>query len=205
MEREREEKDFGFLGKDDVIMPDFGFPGIGSFGGGGFNKIFSSLIGQLDKQFKELDREMGKETKREERMPASGISISIATGTGMKPQIKIKEFGKDGRERILQEREQRKPAKIKNHITEEKAREIAKLPREEAETKVRRMNDRVVYEIGMPGVSGLKDVIINQLENSIEIKAFSKDKMYVKLLPVKLPILRYGLKDETLILELGGR
>ena len=50
----------------------------------------------------------------------------------------------------------------------------------------------------------MKDVIINKLENSIEIKAFTKEKVYVKLLPVNLPVLNYKLKDGKLILELGA-
>ena len=51
----------------------------------------------------------------------------------------------------------------------------------------------------------IDDVFINQLENSIEIKALSKDKVYSKILNVNLPILRYRLSNGNLILELQGK
>ena len=54
----------------------------------------------------------------------------------------------------------------------------------------------------MPGVTNLKDIMINKLQNSIEIRAFAKDKAYFKLIPVALAIKKYGLEHEKLILEL---
>ena len=50
-----------------------------------------------------------------------------------------------------------------------------------------------------------KDIIINKLENSVEIKAFSKDRVYVKLIPLGLPLLSYNFKDELLTLEFKAR
>src|SRR3989338_459384 len=61
---------------------------------------------------------------------------------------------------------------------------------------------RIVYEIPVPGVKSVDDVLINQLENSIEIKALSDNQIYHKNLKVNLPVMRYDLKNEILILEL---
>src|SRR3989344_1625170 len=94
LKREQDEKDYGFLGKEDRI----GFPGIGlkmPFGFSGFDKVFSSLMKQIDSQFKEIDKEIGKDKADFERARKSdgerkpgimsrGLSISISTGTGMK-------------------------------------------------------------------------------------------------------------------------
>jgi hypothetical protein len=66
---------------------------------------------------------------------------------------------------------------------------------------VRRLSDRIVYEIELPGVKA-SDIIINKLQNSIEIKAFTKEKAFFKLLPVALPILNYYMKQGKLVLEL---
>lgn len=221
LNRESEARDFGFLGKNDGFdffneKEEFKLPL-------GFNFLFRNLMKEMDKQFKALDRELGKEVKekrireRTERIkfPFSqkgGISINISSGVG-KPIIRVKSFGnapefKDLEEEIKGKQrktgiETEKAGQITKQIDEEKAKQLAKLPRQEAESKVRRLSGKVIYEIELPGVENKDDVIVNELENSIEIKAFAKDKAYFKFLPVALPLLRYALKKGKLILELG--
>jgi len=90
-------------------------------------------------------------------------------------------------------------------ISEEKARKLAKLPKEEALAKVRRLSNKVVYELDLPEVKSLEDITINQLENSIEIKAFAKDKVFHKIIPISLPITNYNLSKGKLVLELDAR
>jgi len=204
IKRYRDEKNYGFLGKDD-FLPDFGIKM--PFG---LSRVFNTLMKQLDRQFKELDKELGTAEKIERkgkkaRVKSTGISISISTGTGKKPEIRVRGFG-PGIE-IKQVSPKIEPAKkiTKTIIPEAKVRKLARLPKTEAETKVRRLSNKIIYEINLPGVKSLSDIIINQLENSIEIKAFSEDKVYFKLLPIKLPILNYKLKKEKLILELKAR
>jgi len=208
IKKEQDERNFGFLGKNDEFkLPDLsvGMPF-------GFNKIFNSLLKQIDSQFKQIDKEMGEEIKIPERkiikgkIPFSrGISISISTSSNRKPEIKVKGFGPGFENLQVQEKAEEKPIKIMPTITEEKARKYTKLPREEAKTSVRRLSNKLIYEINLPGVNSLNNIIINKLENSIEIKAFSKDKVYVKLIPVNLSILNYKLEKEKLILELKAK
>lgn len=76
------------------------------------------------------------------------------------------------------------------------------LPRKEAGSNVRRLSDRVLYEIEVPGVKSKEDIIITKLENSIEVKAYSKDACYVKVIPLKVDVLNYKIKDGTLFLEI---
>ncbi len=193
---EQEEKDYGLLGRSDDVLPGFGMAM--PFG---FDKLFNGLLKQLDKQFKELDKEIGKE--KVPTLKSKGLSINISTSTGQKPQIKVMGFGpgfENMKHNIEQKKQIIKPQAAK--ILNEKAAKLSKLPKHEAETSVRRLSNKIVYEINLPGVKTLSNIIINQLENSIEIKAFSKDKAYFKLLPINLPILDYHLKDEKLILEL---
>jgi HSP20 family molecular chaperone IbpA len=89
-----------------------------------------------------------------------------------------------------------------NKMTEEEIEKFSKLPRKEPETRVRRLTDKIIYEIKLPGVKTEKDIAINKLQNSIEIKAFAKDRTYFKLIPLSFPIKKYNLKDGTLTLEL---
>ncbi len=194
------EKDYGFLGKDDFIFKDefkmpFNFNNLVNpklFKSG----LFSSVFKEVEKQLREADKEM----KLPEKMQnASGISISISVN-GEKPEIKVNKFG-PGFQDIETEKSKEKKI-LKHKITAEKARKFAKLPKKEAKTEIRRLSNKVIYEVELPGVKKLEDVIINKLENSIEIKAFGKDSVYFKLIPINLPILDYKLKNEKLILEL---
>ncbi len=216
-DREKEERDYGFLGKRDfdgfnMLNNEIKMPF-------GFNTIFRKLMGEMDKQFRELDKELGKEKLRKIEKPSEnllregGISINISGGEGV-PVIKVRSFGNIPEFREMEEqikpdynnyKEKERKTKIKHSISEEKAKELAKLPRQEAESKVRRLSGKIIYEIELPGVKNIKDVIVNQLENSIEVKAFAKDKAYFKFLPVGLPLLKYKLEDSRLILELGEK
>ena len=183
----KNEKDYGLLGKDDLSTP--GFPAGGMNLPPGFNNLFNSLLKEVEKQFREADKNIPRKNIR----PENSISISIATSTGKQPEIRISGPVKKQKEiRIVQP-----------EISEEDAKKLSKLPKKEAETKVRRMSNKLIYELDVPGVKSLKDVIINKLENSIEIKAFSEDKVYFKLLPVKLPITDYKLKSGKIIIELA--
>lgn len=219
VDREKEERDYGFLGKTDIENSS-------SFGNEirlpfGFNTIFKKLMREMDSQFRELDKELGKE--KIERMGVQdkgkpfirkrGISINISSGAG-DPVIKVKSFGNMPEFREMEQ--QIKSGKIKGaglketkarrpEISEEKRKKLASLPRQEAESKVRRLSGKVIYEIDLPEVKSIGDVVVNQLENSIEVKAFSKDKAYFKFLPVNLPLVDYKLSKGKLILELGEK
>lgn len=210
-DKEKEEKDYGFLGKRDL-------DNFNPFDNQlklplGFNTLFRKLMGDMEKQFKDLDKELGKEKinrldkqdPRRNLMQGGGISINISGGAGT-PVIKVSSFGNVPKFKEMEKkmRPASKSAKIeKPRLSEEEAKKLAKLPREEAASRVRRLSNKVIYEIDMPEVKNLKDVHINQLENSIEVKAFSKDKAYFKFLPVGLPLLKYGLDEGKLTLELG--
>jgi hypothetical protein len=192
------ERDFGLLGKDDIISD---FPDFRISMPFGFNGLFKSLLKEVDKQFREMDKEMATEENinKIKKQGGNGISISISTSSGKRPEIKVKRFGQPEEQKGKQE------VAIKNLITEQEARKLSRLPKKEAETKVRRLSNKLIYELDLPGVQDIKDVIINKLESSIEIKAFAKDKAYFKLLPVKLTILDYKLEDGKLILEFNPR
>ena len=54
VKRDEEERNYGMLGKDDNIS----MQNIGIRMPFGFDRIFNSLLGQIDSQFKDLDKEM---------------------------------------------------------------------------------------------------------------------------------------------------
>lgn len=191
----QKEEDFGMLGREDVFDNQIKFPM-------GFNMIFNSLIKNLDKQFQNMNKEVIKHTP-DPKIKKGGISISISTSPGREPQIKINSFG--GGPML----EQNSPP-VKRELKPMKKLprtniKIGKLPKKEPTTNIRRLSDKVIYEINIPGVKSIKDVSIIQLENSIEIKALAKDKAYIKIIPIGLPILDYNFEKGKLVLELEAK
>ena len=69
-------------------------------------------------------------------------------------------------------------------------------------TNLKRFGDKIVYEIEMPETKSFKDILINQLESSIEIKAIGKTKAYFKIIPINMLITNQKLSEGKLILEL---
>ena len=170
---------------------DMGFP---------FNTIFKQLTKQVEKELRNMDSEIptfdeSQSKKVSNQQMPMGISISISSSGGQ-PRINVQELGKS-----------KAPLKaVKDNIpeiklSEEQLTKLSKLPKEEPETSVRRLTNKIIYEINLPGVED-KNLIITRLQNSIEIKAFTKDKAFFKLIPVALPILNSELKDGKLVLEL---
>jgi len=188
-ESAKKEKEAENLFDSDVLMPkmNMGFP-------------FNSLFKALDSQMKTLDKEMRRGFNEKQNPMRNGISISISS-TGGQPIIKVRNLGQGGEMQAVQRKIEREKPMRKINLSEEEAGRISKLPKEEPGTSVRRLSNKVIYEIDLPGVKE-EDIIINQLQNSIEIKAFTKDKAFFKLIPVSLPITNYSLKKGKLVLEL---
>ncbi len=178
--------DFGMLGRNDLEfeqeMQNTFFNG---FAGGIINRMFDSTMRMLEK-------EMQKEMKRSMQNPVANFQLFI----NGKP---VKFENAPGR-RIPEKRK----AEIKNdRLPKNTLKDFVSLPRKEPSANVRRFSNKIIYEIEMPGVKSEKDLSITKLENSIEIKAISKENAYSKIIPVNLPVTDYNLSDGKLVLELG--
>jgi len=182
LKKKRYEEDFGLLGSEDDFIP-AELQGVNLKG---MDKLMNSLMKQLDKELSD---------GRGFSQPGvpMGFKIQISTGN---PQIK----------RIGQAQEEKKIKKEKQYIpeniSEEEMERRMNLPRENAVSSVKRLSDKIIYEIDVPGIKSKKDIVVTKMENSIEIKAFSKDKCYIKTIPMIVEILAISLKDEKLFLEL---
>ena len=176
LKSEYDEDDYGFLGKNDFLGEE------GNFADDFIEKMFSSAMKLLEKQMKNFNDR----------------------GNRYNPGLNV-QFFVNG-ERILPEKSaSMSQIKIENNFTKEKLKKLLELPRKEPLSRVRRISGKVIYELSVPGVKTIDDILINQLENSIEIKALSDSVVYLKNLKVKLPILRYQLVDNSLIIEMQGR
>jgi hypothetical protein len=100
-----------------------------------------------------------------------------------------------------QKEEKSKTTEKAPKISEEVLKNSVKLPRKEARTHLKRLKDKVVYELETPGIDSLNNIIVNQLENSIEVKAYTKKAVYIKTLKVKLNLMSYSFKGDSIFLE----
>ena len=182
---EEELREFGMLGKNKEFNEDSFESMLAQGNLGMLDKIMNTLVQQLmkgvDSQFKELE----KVDKTEIRTFPNGVRISIG------PSIQEKKT------KNLQSK------LINKEINEEQIEKMSKLPRTEAKTKVRRLSDKIIYELDTLGIKSKEDVFVSRLESGYEIKAIGKNKIYVNNFPINLPLKNISLKDNGLIIEFG--
>ncbi len=179
-------EDMGMLGSNDSDRAQGALNGHGSgepdlklpFG---VEKIMGGLVKQLEKQLGNMD------VDEKTGMP-KGFRIQIARGP----------MG----QQIVQKRAPgRKVAVV---ISKEESERRAGLERVNAESKVKRLGDVIIYEIEAPGILKKEDVVVTELETGIEIRAFAKDKCYIKVIPLKVEILGMRIDREKVHVELRG-
>ena len=176
-------EDYGFLGKNDLIEESM-FP---NFSDSFVDKMFNSAMKLLEKQIRNLHDEIAKDQKSSYRESKNPNDLNI-------------QFFVNGKRIFPEKRENVKPRSFvpdNRHFFEK----LKKLPKKEPQSKLRRLSGKIVYELYVPGVKSVDDVLINQLENSIEVKALSDNNIYTKSINLSLPIIKYNLKDNFLTIE----
>ena len=176
------EGDWGMLGREDVMGEEsFASPFFAGFGGKMLNNMLGNALKMLEKEMKNV-----------EKVPRSNFRLMI---NGREIQI-------GQQKKPLKKEAVRKIPRIE--FGKEQLKKISELPKKEPKTILKRIGDKIIYEIEMPEVKSLNDVLINNLENGIEIKAIGKSLIYSKTIPINLPITNQELSQGKLILELGG-
>jgi len=171
----KNEQDYGFLGKDEEEMESL--PPIQGLPFG-MNKLVNTLVKQLEKELSQFDNgEMNKMPK--------GFKINISTGKPMMRQLPKNQENYS-----------------KNKISPEEMNRRLSLPKSNAESKVKRLSDKIIYEIETPGVKEKDEVTITKLATGLEVRAYSNDKCYIKFIPLTVEIMSYNVKDEKIYLEL---
>ncbi len=175
------ENEWGMLGRDDIAMENaFQMPM-------GLDNIFNSLMKNLTKQLNE------SYNPKDSRIKNNGISISISSSGNSPPKVRVNSPQKKVRK------------KLPGQFSEGEAKRFSQLKKQEPKTNMRRLSNRVIYEIKLPGVKSLKDVSIARLETSIEIKAIGKNKAYFKRIPLNMPIINYNFSEGELVLEFAAK
>jgi len=179
---------WGMLGKNDHIFEQNSFNN-SLFGGGIFNKMLGNAM-------KMLEKELQRSVKPQSDMPRTKVQLYI---NGKKVNIEAQP------KKAIKKSVKQIKGIPSTYFSKESLKRFSNLPREDPKTNVRRLSDRIIYDIEMPEVKSIKDIAIVKLENSIEIKAIGKNKAYYKVIKVGLPIIDYYLDKGKLILELGTK
>ncbi len=194
-------EEWGMLGRNDILEPE------GIKMPMGLNALFNSLLKDLNKQMQQgmqnnqnqqqNNNQQGKKITKKQ----GGISISISTSGDKPPEIKVRSFGNNPE---IQENQNINNIQKKLKLPVSDSKKFAGLPKKEPQTNIRRLSNKVVYEIKIPGVKNVSDLSIIQLESSIEIKALAAKKVFYKIIPINLPINSYNLSNGVLTLELDS-
>ena len=187
------EEDYGMLGKDDYLeTPENQMDMLSKTL---FNSINSGILGKmLGSALKMLEKEMQKAEKQE--MAKTNFELYI-NGKKINPEnVKFNQSNNN----VLRPKKNIVPSFVQKNF-----KKISNLPRKEPHINMKRISDEVIYEMDIPGVKSIEDIIISKLENSIEVKAIAKDKVYTKLIPVNLPIKKYNFSKDKLIIYLDAK
>lgn len=173
-------KDYGLLGRSDSEKKEKN-----SMLGGISDKIMMKMIGSAMKMLeKELEKDNFEEPKNS-------------------PKLKLMVNGKE----IFNNKEEEKNSekntkKLPIEFSKDNLKKWTTLEKKEPKTNLKRLGDKVYYELDLPGVESIKDVSIINLEKSLDIRAVSKKVAYQKNIPIDMPLSKYTLLRDKLILEI---
>lgn len=184
MDEKSEREKFGLLGRNDFSK--INAPAKNPLAGMGItddfiNSIMNNLIKSFGNQLKDIS-ENETSNAHIEHLP-NGIKIKI---------------GMPGKMQKINQKP-RQPAR--KQLTEEQMERMAILPRTPAKTNIRRLSDKLVYELSTPGIESTDDVFVSKLETGYEIKAIGKKKVYVNSLPINLPLKGFAITGNKLLVE----
>lgn len=149
---------------------------------------FRRIFDDIDKEFERIDKMFGFgsfkfPSFKMKGVKSGGISITVQTGTGMKPKVEIKTSG----EYKKLEPELKRKLGVKPAIEEVEEKKVeVKSPKitEEPESETQTIDNKQIVSIKLPDVKSEENIQIKRLEESIEVKAFADDKVYFKLIPI---------------------
>jgi hypothetical protein len=204
LKRGQRKEEFGMLGEDDSFneinpFSNSIFGGMGGFGGineGFMNKIFSNAMKMVEEMEREKQRGIKPQNQSSNNFPRTKIKLMI-NGKEINLNNGIRES------QNTEKKEVQKTIKFKK-FSEEQIKKFSKLPKKQPKTDLKRIADKISYEIEIPEVDSIEDVSITHLEDSIEMKAIAKDKAYSKSIPINLPIVNYAFSKGLLVLEFKG-
>jgi HSP20 family molecular chaperone IbpA len=172
-----------------------------------FQKMQEEINKSFEKDFEVFD--LSPAFRKPVKGKSSGFTIKITRVGNKEPKVSVNTFGDVDRESVKREVKDlaedagidiRQPA-----AREHKPKEELPVPKytEEPKTSVKRLDSKVLVEIDVPGVKSDDNIRVNELENSVEVKALAGDKAYFKILtkPEQFRITRKEFRKGKLLIE----
>lgn len=147
----------------------------------GMEKIMNGLVKSLEKQLGNMEVD-----------PKTGMPKGFKIQIGRAPM---------GGQIVQNPASMKKTAVV---VSREEAERRSNLEKVDAESRIKRIGDVIIYEITAPGISKKEDVVVSELETGIEIRAYARDKCYVKVIPLKVEITSVRVDKEKVSIELRG-
>jgi hypothetical protein len=197
IDRAKEEKDYGLLGRSDFNQPQAPAQNIPRFPASNsiMDKMLSGLVGNMMKM---VEKEVQNNIRRE--------NPTVRNNSNFQLFINGKKVNIPSTNEEVMEKKKIKREKVNFPMpSAEVIKRSAKLPRKEAKTKLTREDDKIIYEMESPGVTSFENVLINKLEDSFEVKTFAKDKVFFKNIPIKLPLIKAYFGEGKLFLEFQAK
>jgi hypothetical protein len=185
IDSEKISKEFGMLGKNDAIDEEFIKKNMSTRNLTLTDKMISAMVSGLMKSLENQIKDAGKTQVQN-------------TPRGIKIQI-----GFPGEELQEQKKAQKHDFSL-NKISQTQLDKMKSLPKASAKTNVKRLGDKLIYELDTPGLESIKDVFVSRLETGYEIKAISQKKVYVNSLPVNMQIKSFSLTSDKLLVEFSN-
>ena len=184
--RRTRQEDYGMLGNSDQMelqqaVNELKLPF-------GFNGLVNSLMKQIEREMANIENMEGQKPK--------GFKIQISTGMPGVQKVNSPPVEKTKKVNSIEE--------FNEKISDKEQERRKKLKEVPAKSTIRRLPEGLIYEIETPGVTAKKDITLTKLEQSLELKAYTKDKCYVKKLPAKVDILGMAIKDGKIFLRLSS-
>ena len=174
-------QDWGMLGKDDSTKEE-PLPNLfGGLGGKMMNKMIGNAMKMIEKEITKGEG-IGQNPNQKIRLMINGKEVTPLVKKEKDPNIKT----------------------LPIDFSSENLKDWSKLKKKEPKTEIKRLDNKIVYAMKVPGVKTIKDISIVKLESGIEIKAISDKNAYIKKIPVDLPLSKYTLLNEILKIELNA-
>lgn len=189
-------ENYGMLGKKDAPSKN---PQIKMFGGGITGGLMNKLVNKMVNDLTKSQGGMGNLNEKDlaeamkQLMPGVKVSVKKTPMNAQgQPQPTIESSKKDNTKNLPIE------------FSKENLKKWGSIDKKEPKTNLKRIGDKIKYELEVPEVQSIKDVSIVKLENSLEVKAISKDTGYIKVVPIDMPLKKYSLLKGKLTLELDA-
>ena len=101
----------------------------------------------------------------------------------------------------MQVQKEEAPKIEQKEISKKEQERRSALPIVEAESRLKRIGDEIIFEITVPGIKSKEEISITQLEKGIEIKVYTKDLCYTKTIPLEPEKINLKIQKDKVIVE----